>query len=176
MNLLCIENFSSENLSQIIRDLQFVDKPLGKEIDCFNFVDPSYEELFSSFLRQKVSLPKHFGAFRKSSPTIHFEDHSGMTLFSAIIAIDDVTFKTYKHKETEVRTVYDLPPSAVPDFIQKNSNAPDNWTVENQIFVPKHSLFFFESWYWHSFSDGIIQRFLVERPPTSNKIDETTAT
>jgi hypothetical protein len=176
MNLLCVENFSQESVSQVIRGLLFIDKPLGKEIDCFNFVDPNYDELFSFILREKVSLPKNWGFFRKSAPTIHFEDHSSETLFSAIIAVDDVVFRTHRHKQTSARTLHELHSSTLSDFIKNNCDIQENWEIENQIFIKKNSLFFFEPWYWHSFSEGIIQRFLVERAASSSKIDETALT
>ena len=173
MNLLCIENFSGETLSQVIRDLQFKDKDLGQEIDCFNFVDPTYEEIFSGILRQKVSLPKDWGFFRKANSTIHFENHSGRSLFAAVLALDDLIFATYKHKKLGAKTVYCLLPESVPTFVQENCNVPENWDVENRIAIPQGSLFFYEPWYWHTFSNGIAQHFLVERPSETNKIDET---
>lgn len=173
MNFLCLEKFIPEDLSTIIKDLPFEAAELGSEISNFKFVDPNYEQIFSSILGTSVSLPKNWGGFRKSSPTIHFDDHCEKTIFSAVIALEDICFKTYKHKETGATTVYDLKQELVSKFVSDNCNNFENWVIENQILIKKHSLFFFEPWYWHSFSEGIIQRFSVERPSETNKIDET---
>ena len=163
MKLHVIEKFGTDFLSNTINSLCFVPKELGDEIDCFNFVDPNYSEVFSKILNAPVQLPTDWGNFRKSYPTIHFDDHKINTLFSAVIALDDVTYVSYKHKETGYHSVYDMPNDLdLQQFICDNATTKKNWKVVNQIQVPKYSLFLYEPWYWHSFTKGTIQRFTVE--------------
>ena len=95
---------------------------------------------------------------------IHFDDHKQTSLFSAIIALDDVTYTSYRHKELKFHSVYEMPNDLdLPKFICDNASTKKNWKVVNQIQIPKYSLFFYEPWYWHSFTKGTIQRFTVER-------------
>lgn len=164
MKLHLIENFSTDFLSNTINSLYFVPKELGEEIDCFNFVDPNYSEVFSKILNLPVDIFVDWGNFRKSYPIIHFDDHKLSTLFSAVIALEDVTFTSYQHKELKFHSVYEMPEDLdLPKFICDNSKTKKNWKVVNQIHIPKYSLFFYEPWYWHSFTKGTIQKFTVER-------------
>lgn len=164
MKIHLIENFGTDFLSNTINSLSFVPKELGEEIDCFNFVDPNYSEVFSRILNVPVELPAEWGGFRRSYPMIHFDDHKQTTLFSAIIALDDVTYTSYRHKELKFHSVYEMPNDLdLPKFICDNASTKKNWKVVNQIQIPKYSLFFYEPWYWHSFTKGTIQRFTVER-------------
>lgn len=170
MRLHLIENFATDFLANAVSSLYFVPKELGDEIDCFNFVDPNYSELFSKILNTPVDLPGDWGGFRKSYPIIHFDDHKQSTLFSAIIALEDVTFTSYKHKELGFHSVYEMSEDLdLPNFICDNARIKKNWKVVNQIQIPKYSLFFYEPWYWHSFSKGIIQRFTVERKEVTDE-------
>lgn len=164
MRIHLIENFATDFLANTINSLYFVPRELGEEIDCFNFVDPNYPEVFSKILNASVDVPKDYGFFRKSYPIIHFDDHNTNTVFSAIIALDDITFTSYQHKELKFHSVYEMPEDLnLGDFILNNSKTKKNWKVVNQIQIPKYSLFFYEPWYWHSFTKGTIQKFTVER-------------
>ena len=173
MRFHLIENFGTDFLADTVNSLYFVPKELGDEIDCFNFVDPNYSELFSKILNTSVNLPQEWGGFRRSYPIIHFDDHNKDTIFSAIIALEDVTFTSYRHKELKFHSVYEMPNDLdLPKFISNNSKTKKNWKIVNQIQVPKYSLFFYEPWYWHGFTKGTIQRFTIERKIEQEVTDE----
>lgn len=156
-------NFITDEFVRIIEPLCFVPTELGEQIDSFNFVDPNHENLFSAILNKPVFLPKNWGIFRKSNSTIHFDDHNNKTLYSAIIALEDQTYTRWKHKELNFESVYDFPDNFdIPTFIQENCSNEENWEVIDKITIKKNSLFFYQPWFWHSFSSGIQQKFTVE--------------
>lgn len=163
--LIYINNFYSfqPEIPKVISSLDFVPKVYGEEIENFNAVDVSLNEIFSEILGIKITTKVDSGTFRKPYKTIHFENFSENIRFVAYIGIEQNVFKTFKHKKTGSLSVLALNKDLkLEDFIKSNCYDLDKWEQKTEINLDLGDLIITRPWFWQSLSNKTTQIFYLE--------------
>jgi hypothetical protein len=155
-------NFQPE-IPKVISNLNFVPKVYGEEIENFNAVNISLDEIFSEILGQKIIIKTDSGVFRKPYETIHFENFSEKIRFVAYMGIEKNVFKTFRHKETGSLSVFGLNKELnLEDFIKSNCYDLDKWEQKTEINLDLGDLIITRPWFWQSLSNKTTQIFYLE--------------
>ena len=163
--LIYINNFYSfqPEIPSVISSLDFVPKVYGKEIENFNAVDVSLNEIFSQILGTKIITKSDSGVFRKPYETIHFENFSENIRFVAYVGIEKSIFKTFLHKETNSLSVFGLNNKTnLEEFIKSNCYDLDKWELKTEINLNLGDLIITRPWFWQSLSSKTTQIFYLE--------------
>lgn len=165
-----VENFYSNanQIHEIVSKLDYKQETFGLQIKDFYLVPQGIEEGFSQILGKKMTLGEKSGAFRKPYEFIHFENFNPKSVYLAIIALSDIKFYTYKHKEKNYYQVTDLKEN-LEEFIVKNCNTKHLWDVTCQINMSAGDMVLVKPWCWHSLDSGLVNIFYLEtEEPISN--------
>ena len=158
-----VENFynNANQIYEIVSKLDYKQETFGLQIKDFYLVPQGIDEGFSQILGKKINLGEKSGLFRKPYEFIHFENFNPKSLYLGIIALSDIKFYTYKHKEKNYHQVIDLKEN-VQDFIVKNCNNKDLWDVASQVNMSAGDIILVKPWCWHSLDSGLVNIFYIE--------------
>ena len=157
---------NAKQFCEIISKLNFVDNTFGQEVKNFNHKPEELAQALSHILGRQLIHAEESGVYRKPLPFIHFENWNPQSAFNAAIALEDTKFFTYRHKETNVYNVLQMPDKNLDmdQFITDNSQNFDNWEVIADINLKQGDMVVFQPWIWHSFQEGnLIQVFSFNR-------------
>jgi hypothetical protein len=157
---------NAKQFCEIISKLNFVDSTFGQEVKNFNHKPDELAEALSYILGRPLQHSENSGLYRKPFPFVHFENWTPQSAFAAAIALEDTHFYTYRHKETSVYNVLQMPDQNLnmEKFIEENSQNFDNWEVIADINFKQGDLVVFQPWVWHSFEEEkLIQLFHFNR-------------
>jgi hypothetical protein len=177
VKLIHADNFfpgdDANRLLMISRNLNFVEKQYGLEIDNFNLVFPGLDPVFSKVVGEEITVDEpRSGIFRRPmNCIIHFEEFDSLDEWCFIIALEPTTFNLYNHLE-------DGPMSKVNarsalDGYKFNYRNLFEWDVCVNIRLEQNQGVIFRPWLFHSIEDGIVQYYrLIGKKPEEIK-DET---
>lgn len=118
--------------------------PYGYEIPRFNMTDPEMDMLMGSMLGDYMKVvDEESGTFRLPfDNVIHFEFFDSLHEWRLAVALDDNTFKTYRHSSgaKDARMGYEF-----------NYNNPEEWILETTINIPAGDAIIYRPWIFHSF-------------------------
>jgi hypothetical protein len=161
---------NAKQFCDIISKLNFVDNTFGQEVKNFNHKPDELAEALSHILGRPLEHGENSGVYRKPFPFIHFENWTPVSAFSAAIALEDTTFFTYRHKESQIYNVLQMAEKNIDmdKFIEENSQDFDKWDVIGQINMKQGDLVVMHPWTWHSFDENnLIQVFHFNRKQSS---------
>ena len=131
--------------------LQYSDNDFGKQIENFNLVPPSANELFSSTLNMNLEVNEDSsGIFRIPKMFTHFEEFSNTNEWVFVVALQESTFNIFEHK-TGVK-------NALEEYKFNYRNLFEWDLTVNYILKPGQGILF-RPWLFHSFDSGLIQMF-----------------
>ena len=157
-----IENFyNTQQLYEVVKNLQFKERVYGEEVIDFNLVPQDLHTIFGSILRQDVSITKDSGVLRKPFENVHFESFNQNSLWIAVVALEQTTFKLHKHKEKNYSKVMDVQ-GDLQGFIKDNCFDKEKWSDTATITMNAGDLILFKPWLWHSISKSLVKVFYLE--------------
>lgn len=171
------------NLRNAVADLNFVQKPYGREIDNFNLIYPDIEIIFKNVLGERVIVdPYRSGVIRKPyNNAIHFEHFNSPDEWCFLVALERTTINLWHHidpdgkmGELEKATTTDARMGV--DYDYKNLF---EWKIHTNILLEPNQALFIRPWLFHSLESGMVQyyrliadaryRILVMGLPNSSK-------
>jgi hypothetical protein len=159
--LIHADNFfipeEAERLSIIGKNLNYVEKEYGLEIDNFNLTFPGLDDTFSKLVNEEVMVDeKRSGIFRKPlNCQIHFESFDTLNEWCFIIALERTTFNLYNHLES-----YDvINARSALDGYKWNYKNMFEWDYYANILLERNQGVIFRPWLFHSLEDGLVQYY-----------------
>jgi hypothetical protein len=142
------------NISNVVWALPYQEKEFGKEIENFNMVPAGANEMFSKVLNTQVEvIEKESGVFRIPHLFIHFEPCDSALEWLFVVAIQESIFNIFEHKNGAKSAI---------DEVKHNYRNLFEWDLTvNYILHPGQGIFF-RPWLFHSFNQGIIQKFRLK--------------
>ena len=155
---ITVDGFYSEeyarNTANVVLPLQYTNSEFGQEINDFNMIPESADEMFSTVLNKKVTvIEESSGVFRIPKLFIHFEGFDSSAEWIFVVALQESTFNIFEHKRGSK--------NALANY-QHNYQNLFEWdlTVNFQL-MPGQGIFF-RPWLFHSFNNGLIQTFRLK--------------
>jgi len=157
VKIITVDGFLSPEdgirLSNITRNLQYVQKEFGQEIDHFNMVPEGVNEMFSNILNTKIEVDEDLsGVFRKPELFIHFEGFDTLNEWVFVCALDQTMFNIYEH-ETGAKSALEGVNFNYRNLMEWGTNTKVSYELkpgEGVLFRP---------WLFHSFDGGLVQIF-----------------
>jgi len=155
----------AEKYVNIVRDLPFVEKTYGFEIENFNMILSGLEPIFSRVLGERVIIDNpRSGVFRRPFRNIvRFEDFASLNEWCFIIALERNTLNIFHHlkhdgfvdryREYDVLTALDLNGKKV------NYSNMFEWDIPTNILLEPNQGVFIRPWVFHSLDDGLVQYY-----------------
>jgi len=163
----------TDELHKIISLLDFKPNKFGEELLNFNLISPGIEDGFSAILNQKIKLNSQTsGVFRKPNQSIHFEDFGPTTLWVGLVALENTTFNTHKHKETGSTHIFSAAetPEKAQEFINSNCTDESKWDTVATVNLEAGDLVLVKPWMWHSLDKNLIKVFYLEGVLDGDKV------
>jgi hypothetical protein len=157
VKIITVDGFLTEEdgtrLGNVIRNLQYVQKEFGKEIENFNLVQPDANKLFSDILNTNIEVDEdRSGIFRKPELFIHFEGFDALNEWIFVVALEPTFFNIYEH-ESGAKCALEGVNFNYRNLFEWGSNTKAHYDLkpgEGVLFRP---------WLFHSFDGGLIQIF-----------------
>jgi hypothetical protein len=153
--------FSSEEASRlcsIARSLQFQEKEFGHEIEHFNLVPDSADELFSSVFNTAIEVDQErSGVFRVPRHFIHFESFDSINEWIFVCALERSFLTIYEHIESGSKTALDKYDLNYRDML--------GWDYQAQHQLSPGQGVLFRPWLFHSMDCGLVQIFRLREVP-----------
>lgn len=176
VKLIHADNFfpqdDANRLFLITKNLQFVEKQYGLEVDNFNLVFPGLNPIFSKVIGEEVTVDENrSGVFRRPmNCIIHFEEFDDLSEWCFIVALEPTTFNLYNHLE-------DGPLSKVNarsalDGYRFNYRNMMEWDVCVNIRLEQNQGVIFRPWLFHSIEDGLVQYYRLIGKKTQQDTNE----
>lgn len=144
----------ASRIYEVVRNLNFKETHLGKEIVDFNMVSDDADVIFNQVFPKKVKVDlDKSGIFRYPELFIHFEDFESLDDWMFVVAIDSTTFNIFEHKSGAK--------SAIDNYKFNYQNLFEWDLTVNYQLAPGQGVFF-RPWLFHSFSSGLIQMFRLK--------------
>jgi hypothetical protein len=159
--LIHADNFfipeEAERLSIIGKNLNYVEKEYGLEIDNFNLTFPGLDDTFSKLVNEEVMVDeKRSGIFRKPlNCQIHFESFDTLNEWCFIIALERTTFNLYNHLESYGV----INARSALDGYKWNYKNMFEWDYYANILLERNQGVIFRPWLFHSLEDGLVQYY-----------------
>jgi len=159
--LIHADNFfipeEAERLSIIGKNLKYVEKEYGLEIDNFNLTFPGLDDTFSKLVNEEVMVDeKRSGIFRKPlNCQIHFESFDTLNEWCFIIALERTTFNLYNHLESYGV----INARSALDGYKWNYKNMFEWDYYANILLERNQGVIFRPWLFHSLEDGLVQYY-----------------
>lgn len=149
----------AENCYLTVKDLRFVPKKYGTEIDQFHMIFPHIDVLWGKMLGDILDIVEHeSGLFRLPyEGVIHFEDYHSVNEWCFAVALDHTEFQTHVHTSGIKNMLSMDPQSPTLDFFN-----PDEWTRETSILMKPNDALFYRPWIFHSFGAGMIHTYRIQ--------------
>ena len=141
-------------ISNVVWSLPYQEHEFGKEIDNFNMVPSEANSMFSRVLNKQVEvIEEESGVFRIPHLFIHFEPCDFAFEWLFVVAIQESIFNIFEH-QSGAKTAL--------DGVKYNYRNLFEWDLMvNYILKPGQGIFF-RPWLFHSFNQGIIQKFRLK--------------
>jgi hypothetical protein len=158
LKTITVDDFYSKqeaiNISHVVWNLPFKEKEFGKEIENFNMIPGNANIMFSQVLNKQVEIiEEESGVFRIPHLFIHFEPCDSALEWLFVVALQESIFNIFEHKDG-VKTAL--------GGINHNYRNLFEWDLMvNYILKPGQGVFF-RPWLFHSFNQGIIQKFRLK--------------
>jgi len=160
--IIQIENFyNTQNLYEVVKDLQFKENTYGEEIVDFNLVPENLHKVFGEILNQEITITKESGILRKPFENIHFESFNQNSLWVCIIPLEKTTFKLHRHKEKNYSNVMQVQ-EELQVFIKENCFNKENWNDSATFELNAGDMVMFKPFLWHSISKNLVKVFYLE--------------
>lgn len=159
--LIHADNFfipeEAERLSIIGKNLNYVEKEYGLEIDNFNLTFPGLDDTFSKLVNEEVMVDEErSGIFRKPlNCQIHFESFDTLNEWCFIIALERTTFNLYNHLESYGV----INARSALDGYKWNYKNMFEWDYYANILLERNQGVIFRPWLFHSLEDGLVQYY-----------------
>lgn len=159
IKLLHADNFYNEqdlhSIYNITRNLQFVEKEHGFEIENFNLIFPGLEPIFSKFVGEEVIVDEErSGIFRKPNLRIHFEGFDNLSEWIFAVALERSTFNLYHHLSGAK--------TALDGYLFDYYNLFE-WDVHTNVLMQPNDGVIFRPWLFHSFEhEQLIQIYRLK--------------
>jgi hypothetical protein len=159
--LIHADNFfipeEAERLSIIGKNLNYVEKEYGLEIDNFNLTFPGLDDTFSKLVNEEVMVDQErSGIFRKPlNCQIHFESFDTLNEWCFIIALERTTFNLYNHLESYGV----INARSALDGYKWNYKNMFEWDYYANILLERNQGVIFRPWLFHSLEDGLVQYY-----------------
>lgn len=159
--LIHADNFfipeEAERLSIIGKNLKYVEKEYGLEIDNFNLTFPGLDDTFSKLVNEEVMVDEErSGIFRKPlNCQIHFESFDTLNEWCFIIALERTTFNLYNHLESYGV----INARSALDGYKWNYKNMFEWDYYANILLERNQGVIFRPWLFHSLEDGLVQYY-----------------
>lgn len=150
----------AERYANIVRNLPFVEKQYGYEIENFNMIFSGLEPILGKVLGERVIIdPKRSGVFRKPiNNIIHFEEFDSLNEWCFIVALEKSTLNIFYHlkpngeyREFDAKTALDG-----WNFNYRNMF---EWDYHTNILLEPNQGIFIRPWVFHSLEDGLVQYY-----------------
>jgi hypothetical protein len=159
--LIHADNFfipeEAERLSIIGKNLKYVEKDYGLEVDNFNLTFPGLDDTFSKLVNENVMVDEErSGVFRKPmNCQIHFESFDTLNEWCFIIALERTTFNLYNHLESYGV----INARSALDGYKWNYKNMFEWDYYANILLEPNQGVIFRPWLFHSLEDGLVQYY-----------------
>lgn len=181
VKLIHADNFLSPNeclkLSAVVKDLGFVQKNYGWELENFNMVLDRLEPLMSKVLGERVVIDHNrSGIFRRPlNNVIHFEEFDSTNEWAFVCALERNTINLYHH----INRQGEVDASTAIEGFDWNYRNLFEWRLHTNVLLEPSQGVFFRPWVFHSLDQGLVQyyrlitdrkfRVLVMGPPSSDR-------
>jgi len=170
VKLIHADNFfpadDAHKLYMITKNLQFVEKQYGLEVDNFNLVTPNIDPVFSEVIGEEIVVDHdRSGIFRRPmNCIIHFEEFDDLSEWCFIVALEPTTFNLYNHLENGPLSKVNA--RSALDGYKFNYRNMMEWDVCVNIRLEANQGVIFRPWLFHSIEDGLVQyyRLLGKKP------------
>jgi len=152
----------AENCCAVVRSLNFVDKPYGKELERFSLILPGMDPIFSKMLGEEVVIDEsRSGIFRKPlNLIVRFEDFRSLNEWCFVVALEKTSFNIYQHvKDIRYNENLEIDAKTVLDGHEFNYRNFFEWDIVTSVILEPNQGIFFRPWCFHSFEDGLIQYY-----------------
>lgn len=159
--LIHADNFfipeEAERLSIIGKNLKYVEKEYGLEVENFNLTFPGLDDTFSKLVNEDVIVDdERSGIFRKpTNCQIHFEGFDTLNEWCFIIALEKTTFNLYNHLESYGV----INARSALDGYKWNYKNMFEWDYYANILLERNQGVIFRPWLFHSLEDGLVQYY-----------------
>jgi len=159
--LIHADNFfipeEAERLSIIGKNLKYVEKEYGLEVENFNLTFPGLDDTFSKLVNEDVIVDdERSGIFRKpTNCQIHFEGFDTLNEWCFIIALERTTFNLYNHLESYGV----INARSALDGYKWNYKNMFEWDYYANILLERNQGVIFRPWLFHSLEDGLVQYY-----------------
>jgi hypothetical protein len=150
------------SLKELILGMEFEDHIHGQEILNFNHLSEDIDEYFQFITREPVICRKEIsGIYRKPYSKIHYEPFDEISQWVLIVAIEQTTFKTYRHKETNKTSVFGI--DDIHKFQIDNCQDFDLWEVDSEIKMQSNDVILVRPFIWHSLEENkLVQIYHID--------------
>lgn len=155
-------NNDAENLRNVVKDLDFVQKEYGYELPNFNLIFPDVETIFHAVLGERVTVdPKRSGIVRKPfNNAIHFESFDTPNEWCFIVALEPTTINLWYHIEDSTMGEFSKADSKnVFSGAKFNYMNLFEWKITTNIILEQNEGIFIRPWVFHSLQDGLVQYY-----------------
>ena len=153
---MTIDDFYTVNqaneLTNVIYNLQYVDKEFGQEIENFNMVPDNANEIFSNVMRKEIIVEhERSGIFRiPTAAMIHFESFDTQDDWLFAVALQESTINIFEHQSGAKSAL---------DGYQFNYRNLFEWNLTVSYLLQPGQGIFIRPWMFHAFDTGLIQIF-----------------
>lgn len=169
VKLLLADGFFADGeaqaLSDVIGALRFTPTQYGDEVENFTMVSSDAADKMSVVIGERVEVtPVVSGVFRRPRiGTVRFESFHGLNEWCFAVALEPTTFNMYKHLASGVGELGVVDAHSALDICnlpyQINYANYFEWDLDVNIRMQPNQGVFYRPWMFHSFEDGLIQRF-----------------
>jgi hypothetical protein len=152
-----------EHLKPLVKDVHWVDKKFGKEMEHFNLIFNDIDLVIGKMVGDIVEIDRPVsGTLRKTlNEVIHFEDFEDTNDWRFVVALDNNVFKTFIHKDGYKSFLDYIKDDNEKKSILEYLNLED-WEVETTIIMKPNDVLFYRPWVFHSFQDGILHYYKLK--------------
>jgi len=155
-------NNDAENLLNVVRNMDYVQKEYGYELPNFNLIFPDVEIIFNKVLGERVIVdPKRSGVVRKPfSNSIHFENFDSPNEWCFIVALEPTTINLWYHiEDSSMGELSKADSKNVFSGNQFNYKNLFEWKIVTNMVLEQNEGIFIRPWVFHSLDSGIVQYY-----------------
>lgn len=168
MNFIHLRDFfpdsEAENCFYAVENLSFSTfSEYGIEIPQFNLVFPDLDMVVGKMLGDFINIDSEIsGVFRKPfGGMIHFESFTNLKEWRMIVALEDTTFKVYRHK-SGIKNALELTEESNVIWMNNAEDETGEWEEETVIKLRQNDAIFFRPWIFHSLDHKIILSYTLQ--------------
>ncbi len=166
VKLIHADNFfpenDAENLFNVVKDMDFVKKDYGYELENFNLIFPDVEIIFNKVLGERVIVDsKRSGIVRRPfSNSIHFENFDSPEEWCFIVALEPTTINLWYHiEDSSMGELSKSDSKNVFGGMEYNYKNLFEWKIVTNMVLERNEGIFIRPWVFHSLDAGIVQYY-----------------